>query len=70
MTEDLQKWELFKIGFCIQQDDQSHWLTSGKILRSNIDDEKVLFITMEPEGYITISIGYRKSEKEYIDYIQ
>lgn len=67
--DELKKREVFKIGFCVQQDDESFWLTSEQILRSRIDNEKELFISMEPEGFITISIGYRKSRKDYTDYI-
>ena len=70
MIDELQKKEFFKIGFCVHLNDQSYWFTSGQIHRAKIDNEKELFISMEAEGYITISIGYRKSEKEYIDYIQ
>ena len=70
MTADLQKREFFKIGFCVHLNDKSYWFTSGQIHRAKIDNEKELFISLEPEGYITISIGYRKTQRDYIDYIQ
>jgi len=69
MPDELQKKEFFKIGLCGHYNDQSFWFAPGKIHKFKIDNEKELFISMEIEGYITISIGYRKSQRDYTDYI-
>ena len=70
MTDELQKKDFFKIGICCHFNDQSFWFTPGNINRFKIDNEKELFISMEKEGYITISIGYRKSQNDYTDYFR
>ncbi|MHA1282554.1 MAG: hypothetical protein ACTSVV_01670 [Promethearchaeota archaeon] len=70
MVDEIHKKEFLKIGFCVYINDQSSWLTSGRVYRAKIDNEKELFISMENEGYITISIGYKKDKRDYLNYIQ